>query len=86
LRATSLDTRNLWSQRPSVHLHEGLLVRSPPEGHCLQLIPPQVIRKKLFEHAHAGPLRPPWARKGSASAKAELLLARGTEGRGPVVP
>jgi len=56
LRATSLDTRNLWSQRPSVHLHEGLLVRSPPEGHSLQLIPPQVIRRKLFEHAHAGPL------------------------------
>ena len=56
LRATSLEVRNLWSQRPLVDLQDGLLVRTPNHGQGLQLVVPSVIRRTLFQITHAGPL------------------------------
>jgi len=54
LRSLPLETRNLWSQRPLVQLQQGMLVRV--KDSITQLVVPTNIRKRLFDHAHGGPL------------------------------
>ena len=54
LRALPLESRNLWSQRPSVCLYEGILIREPPTH--TQLIVPHVLQNRLFDSVHSGPL------------------------------
>ena len=54
IRALPLDSRNLWPQRPAVLLQSGVLVRKLDQ--TVQLIVPDILRKRLFDQAHAGPL------------------------------
>jgi len=54
LRSLPLDSRNLYSQRPMVHLLNGVLVRQ--DGTTTQLVVPTSLRKQLFNHIHSGPL------------------------------
>ena len=54
LKALPLDTRNLWSQRPAIQLQSDVLVRKT-ENNC-QLVVPDTLRRRLFDHAHSGPL------------------------------
>jgi len=54
LRSLPLDSRNLYSQRPTVHLLNGVLVRQ--DGTTTQLVVPTSLRKQLFNHIHSGPL------------------------------
>ena len=69
LRSRPLDSRNLWSQTPSVHLQTGVLVRSRHDDDTkVQLVVPMSLRRRLFEHAHGGPL--------SAHLGAERTLAQ----------
>ena len=56
IKAVPLETRNLWSQRPQIFLREGILVRSVENSNVLQLVIPSVVRFRLFQHTHAGPL------------------------------
>jgi len=57
LRALPLVSRNLWSQTPSIHLQSNVLVRSRDDDDTkVQLVVPMSLRRRLFEHAHAGPL------------------------------
>ena len=56
LRATSMETRNLWSQRPQVFLENGILVRAADNSDTLYLVVPQALRFRLFQQFHAGPL------------------------------
>jgi len=58
VRAMPLEARKLWSQRPTVFLHDGLLVRR--DGDHLQLVVPYVLRERLFQHVHGGPLAATW--------------------------
>ena len=44
----------MWSQRPAVQLQSGVLVRKLDQ--TVQLIVPDISRKRLFDQAHAGPL------------------------------
>ena len=55
VRSMSLETRNLWSQCPTITMSNGLLVRQK-ENHPIQLVVPECLRKQLFQMAHAGPL------------------------------
>ena len=54
LRALPLESRNLWSQRPSIRLQDGILVRKLPTH--TQLVVPNVSQKRLFDTVHSGPL------------------------------
>ena len=54
LKMLPVDSRNLWSQRLAVNLVNGVLVRQK-EG-VTQLVVPSGLRKRLFDHVHAGPL------------------------------
>ena len=54
LKMLRVNSRNLWSQRPAVNLVNGVLVRQK-EG-VTQLVVPSGLRKRLFDHVHAGPL------------------------------
>ena len=56
LRATPLEVRKLWSQRSQIELRDGLLVKQSGSTQGLQLVIPQVVRRKLFDNIHAGPL------------------------------
>ena len=56
LRAVPLETRNLWAQRQQVDLIDGLLVRPSTESHLTQLVLLQILRRRIFENVHAGPL------------------------------
>ena len=56
LRSQPLEVRNLWAQRPQVHVLEGLLVRQFGETSPVQLVTPSAIRRRLAVHTHAGPL------------------------------
>jgi len=55
VRSMSLETRNLWSQCPTIKILDGLVVREK-ENHPVQLVVPECLRKQLFQMAHAGPL------------------------------
>ena len=54
LKCLPLDSRNLWAQRPAITLQSGVLVRKK-EG-VTQLVVPISLRRRLFDHVHAGPL------------------------------
>jgi len=54
LKAMSVDARNLWSQRPAITLVNGVLVRQ--KDGITQLVVPITLRRRLFDHVHAGPL------------------------------
>jgi len=54
LRALPMDCRKLWAQIPQVKLQENVLVRCTDTA--TQLIVPAPLRRRLFQHAHAGPL------------------------------
>ena len=54
LRALPLESRNLWSQRPSIRLQDGILIRELPTH--TQLVVPNVLQNKLFDTVHSGPL------------------------------
>jgi len=55
LRAAPLASRNLWSQKPAVHLQSGVLVRRSDDN-VLQLLVPAELRRTLFDINHAGQL------------------------------
>ena len=54
LRAQPLESRNLWSQRPSIRLQDGILLRELPTH--AQLVVPNVLQNRLFDTVHSGPL------------------------------
>ena len=54
LRSLPLEARNLWSQRPLLQLNSNVLVRQNDTK--TQLVVPTTLRKRLYDHAHAGPL------------------------------
>jgi len=54
LRALPLESRNLWSQRPSVRLQDGILVRALPTH--TQLVVPNVLQNRLFDTVHSAHL------------------------------
>jgi len=54
LRSLPLEARNLWSQRPLLQLNNNVLVRQNDTK--TQLVVPTTLRKRLYDHAHAGPL------------------------------
>ena len=54
LRALPLESRNPWSQRPSIRLQDVILVRELPTH--TQLVMPNVIQNQLFDTVHSGPL------------------------------
>ena len=54
LKALPLDSRNLLSQRPMIQLCNGVLVRMNDQ--VKQLVVPATLRRRLFDHTHAGPL------------------------------
>ena len=72
LRSVSMETRNLWSQRPTIYLENGILVRSTDNDHTVQLVVPVSIRKQLFDNTHAGPLS---AHLGSERTLAQMRQA-----------
>jgi len=67
LRSLPLDTRNMWSQRPAIHCQNGILVRDTSDN--TQLVVPDVLRQRLFESVHSGPLA---AHLGSERMLAQL--------------
>ena len=67
LHSLPLESRNLWSQRPSVHSPNGILIRESPEG--TQLVVPDILRQRLFNAGHSGPLA---AHLGSERMLAQL--------------
>jgi len=54
LRALPLESRNLWSQRPLIHVQDGILVRDVHTS--TQLVVPIVLQNRLFDVVHSGPL------------------------------
>ena len=54
LRALPLESRNLWSQRPLIHVQDGILVRDVHTN--TQLVVPTVLQNRLFDVIHSGPL------------------------------
>ena len=54
LRSRPLEAWNLWSQRPLIQLHNNVLVCQNDTK--TQLVVPTTLRKRLYDHAHAGPL------------------------------
>jgi len=56
LKSKSLDTRTLWAQVPAIHLLHGILVHKFSDESMIQLVVPTVLRRRLFELTHAGPL------------------------------
>jgi len=56
LKSKSLDTRTLWAQVPAIHLLDGILVHKFSDQCMIQLVIPTVLRRRLFELTHAGPL------------------------------
>jgi len=56
LKSKSLDTRTLWAQVPTIHLLDGILVHKFSDESMIQLVVPTVLRRRLFELTHAGPL------------------------------
>jgi len=56
LRQQSLETRNLCSQVPAVHLFDGTLVRKLFDKDSAQLIVPHRLRKTFFNQTHSCPL------------------------------
>jgi len=54
LRALPLESRNLWSQSPSIRVQDGIVVRELPTH--TQLIVPHVLQSRLFESVYSGPL------------------------------
>ena len=77
LRAMPLRSRNLWSQRPHVHvrLKEGLLVREKPNNNT-QLVVPQILQRRLFDAANSGPLAAHLSAQRMPTTNRALLLAR----------
>ena len=55
LKLLPLDSRNLLSQRPMITLLNGILIRQ--KNGVNQLVVPTELRRRLFQHVHAGPLR-----------------------------
>jgi len=49
-----LESRNLWSQRPLIHVQDGILVRDVHTN--TQLVVPTVLQNRLFDVIHSGPL------------------------------
>ena len=56
LKSKSLDTQTLWAQVPTIHLLDGILVHKLSDESMIQLVVPSVLRRRLFELTHAGPL------------------------------
>ena len=56
LRSQPLEVRNLWAQRPQVHVLEGLLVRQFEETSPVQLVIPAAIRRSFILMAAHSPL------------------------------
>jgi len=56
LKSKSLDTPTLWAQVPAIHLLDGILVHKFSDESMIQLVLPTVLRRRLFELTHAGPL------------------------------
>jgi len=56
LKSKSQDTRKLWAQVPAIRLLESVLVRKFSDDSNIQLVVPRVLRKRLFDITHAGPL------------------------------
>ena len=54
LRALPLESRIIWSHRPTVKILEGILVRHVKDN--VQLVVPQTLRRRLFDASHSGPL------------------------------
>ena len=54
LRALPLESRNLWSQRPLIHVQDGIPVRDVHTN--TQLVVPTVLQNRLFDVIHSGPL------------------------------
>ena len=54
LRSLPLEAQNLWSQRPLLQLNNNVLVRQNDTK--TQPDVPTTLRKRLYDHAHAGPL------------------------------
>jgi len=48
VRQQSLEARNLWGQVPTVHLHDGMLVKKLPDKEAVQLVVPHRLRRSLF--------------------------------------
>jgi len=69
-----LETRNLWSQCPTIKILDGLLV-GEKENHPVQLVVRECLRKQLFPMAYAGPLT-----AGRRTSRPGLLLARDEKG------
>jgi len=56
LKSKSLDTRTLWAQVQAIHLLDGILVHKFSDKSMIQLVVPTVLRRRLFDLTHAGPL------------------------------
>ena len=54
LRTLSLESRNLWSQRPTIKLQQDVLVRETDTN--TQLVVPFSLRRRLFDNIHSGAL------------------------------
>jgi len=54
LRSLPLEGRNLWSKRPLLQLNNNVLVRRNENN--TQLVVRTTLRKRIYDHAHAGPL------------------------------
>jgi len=54
LRTLPLESRIIWSHRPTVKILEGILVRHVKDN--VQLVVPQTLRRRLFDASHSGPL------------------------------
>ena len=54
MRALPLESRIIWSHRPTVKILEGILVRHVEDN--IQLVLPQTLRRRLFDASHSGPL------------------------------
>ena len=54
LRALTLESRIIWSHRPTVKILEGILVRHVKNN--VQLVVPQTLRRRLIDASYSGPL------------------------------
>jgi len=54
LRALPLESRIIWSHRPTVKILEGILVRHVKDN--VQIVVPQILRRRLFDASYSGPL------------------------------
>ena len=54
LRALPVAARKLWAQRDQLQLRQQVLVRDADDRS--QVVVPSELRRRLFDHAHAGPL------------------------------